>query len=164
MTFSSGLSLCMLGNFSCFWCLDWLQSLKQFFINVSNHILVASLTLMALFNETGPSELDWLQVYDLTDWWKIVLGTGASLLMSYDDFKKKNLFKKFFQGKLSECQTVWIQFRTDIRGPNGLQRSSADNKSCNFRAYGRGFSSQYLGFISSVWLWHFLIILTIFYR
>ena len=29
--------------------LDWLQSLKQFFINVSNHILVASLTLMALF-------------------------------------------------------------------------------------------------------------------
>ena len=29
--------------------LDWLQSLKQFFINVSYHILVASLTLMALF-------------------------------------------------------------------------------------------------------------------
>ena len=28
---------------------DWLQSLKQFFINVSYHILVASLTLMALF-------------------------------------------------------------------------------------------------------------------
>ena len=29
--------------------LNWLQSLKQFFINVSYHILVASLTLMALF-------------------------------------------------------------------------------------------------------------------
>ena len=29
--------------------LDWLQSLKQFFINVSYHILVANLTLMALF-------------------------------------------------------------------------------------------------------------------
>ena len=29
--------------------LDWLQSLKQFIINVSYHILVASLTLMALF-------------------------------------------------------------------------------------------------------------------
>ena len=29
--------------------LDWLQSLKQFFINVSYHIFVASLTLMALF-------------------------------------------------------------------------------------------------------------------
>ena len=29
--------------------LDWLQSLKQIFIIVSNHILVASLTLMALF-------------------------------------------------------------------------------------------------------------------
>ena len=28
---------------------DWLQSLKQFFINVSYHILVASLTLVALF-------------------------------------------------------------------------------------------------------------------
>ena len=27
---------------------DWLQFLKQFFINVSYHILVASLTLMAL--------------------------------------------------------------------------------------------------------------------
>ena len=29
--------------------IDWLQSLKQFFMNVSYHILVASLTLMALF-------------------------------------------------------------------------------------------------------------------
>ena len=29
--------------------LDWLQSLKHFFINVSYHILVANLTLMALF-------------------------------------------------------------------------------------------------------------------
>ena len=28
--------------------LDWLQSLKHFFINVSYHMLVASLTLMAL--------------------------------------------------------------------------------------------------------------------
>ena len=44
--------------------IDWLQSLKQFFINVSYHILVASLTLMAL--KTEPSELDWLQVYDMT--------------------------------------------------------------------------------------------------
>ena len=30
-------------------CLDWLQSLKHFFINVSYHILVASLTLVARF-------------------------------------------------------------------------------------------------------------------
>ena len=29
--------------------LDWLLSLEQFFINVPYHILVASLTLMALF-------------------------------------------------------------------------------------------------------------------
>ena len=41
---------------------DWLQSLKQFFISVSYYILVASLTLMSLLTE--PSELDWLQVYD----------------------------------------------------------------------------------------------------
>ena len=46
--------------------LDWLQSIKQFFINVSYHILVASLTLMALFYKTEPSELEWLQVYDMT--------------------------------------------------------------------------------------------------
>ena len=45
--------------------LDWLQSLEQFFINVSYYILKASLTLMALF-KTEPSELDWLQVYDMT--------------------------------------------------------------------------------------------------
>ena len=30
------------------WRLDWLQSLKQFFINVSYHILVAGLTLIAI--------------------------------------------------------------------------------------------------------------------
>ena len=29
--------------------IDWLQSLKQFFINMAYNILVASLTLMALF-------------------------------------------------------------------------------------------------------------------
>ena len=29
--------------------IDWLQTLKQLFTNVSYHILVASLTLMALF-------------------------------------------------------------------------------------------------------------------
>ena len=47
--------------------IDWLQSLKQFFINVtaSYHILVASLIQIARF-KTEPSELDWLQVYDMT--------------------------------------------------------------------------------------------------
>ena len=38
--------------------------LKTLFINVPYHILIASLTLMALF-KTEPSELDWLQVYDM---------------------------------------------------------------------------------------------------
>ena len=37
--------------------IDWLKSLKQVFINVSYHITIASLTLMALF-KTEPSELD----------------------------------------------------------------------------------------------------------
>ena len=55
--------------------LDWLQSLKQFFIDVS-YILVASLTLMALL-KTEPSELDRLLVYDMTHWWKIILRAGA---------------------------------------------------------------------------------------
>ena len=57
---------------------DWLQSLKQFFINVSYQILVASLTLMALFYNrairvrlalcftTEPSEFGQLQVFDIT--------------------------------------------------------------------------------------------------
>ena len=43
-------TVCLAGLF-----VDWLQSLKQFFINVSYHIPVASLTLMALF-KTEPSE------------------------------------------------------------------------------------------------------------
>ena len=38
--------------------LDWLQSLKHFFINVSYHTCSQS--------KTEPSELDWLQVYDMT--------------------------------------------------------------------------------------------------
>ena len=42
--------------------LDWLQSLKQFFINVSHHILVASLALMALFLGL----VDKLRIYDMT--------------------------------------------------------------------------------------------------
>ena len=35
--------------------LDWLQSLKQFFIKVSYHILVASLTMMALLQQSHQS-------------------------------------------------------------------------------------------------------------
>ena len=41
------------------------KPINHFFINVSYHILVASLTLMALF-KTEPSDLGWLQVYDTT--------------------------------------------------------------------------------------------------
>ena len=39
--------------------------LKHFFINVSYHILEVSLTLMPCL-KTELSELDWLQVYDMT--------------------------------------------------------------------------------------------------
>ena len=45
--------------------LDWLQSFKQFFINVSYHILVASLTLMTFFK-------DWFN-------WHYKIRGGASL-------------------------------------------------------------------------------------
>ena len=34
---------------------------------------------MALF-KTEPSEVDWLQEYDMTHWYQIVLRTGASLM------------------------------------------------------------------------------------
>ena len=85
--------------------LDWLQSLKQFFINVSNHIPVASLTLMALFHKTEPSELDWLQVYDLTHWWKIVLRTGASLTLPWHVYEHDEAlilwFREFETPRLS---------------------------------------------------------------
>ena len=37
--------------------LDWLQSLKQFFINVSYHILVASLTLMAQYRSLRQNQV-----------------------------------------------------------------------------------------------------------
>ena len=32
-------------------CVDWLQSLKQFFINVLYHVLVDSVTLMAVLKK-----------------------------------------------------------------------------------------------------------------
>ena len=33
----------------------------------------------SIWYKTEPSQFDWLQVYDMTHWWKIVLRTGASL-------------------------------------------------------------------------------------
>ena len=46
----------------------------------------------------------------------------------FNFFSRKNL-----SGTLFECQTVWIQIRTDVivgpdLGPNCLQRLSADDK------------------------------------
>ena len=51
---------------------DWLQSLKQFFINVSYHILVASLTLMIRVR---------LVTSIYATLMKNVLWTGASLVV-----------------------------------------------------------------------------------
>ena len=65
---------------TCFlcWPLDWIQSLKQFFINVSYHIiLVASLILMALFK-------DWFN-------WHYNIRGGASLHPSIPDLIGINL-------------------------------------------------------------------------
>ena len=44
-------------------------------------------------------------------------------------FFQNGLFRKILSGILSECQTVWIQIRTDTDlGPNFcLQKLSADN-------------------------------------
>ena len=36
------------------------------------------------------------------------------LLLSSGDFFQNQLFQKILSGTLSECQTVWIQIRTDI--------------------------------------------------
>ena len=47
------------------WTLDWFQSLKQFYINVSYHMCSQSNSGGSVF-KTEPSELDWLQVYDMT--------------------------------------------------------------------------------------------------
>ena len=40
----------------------------------------ATIEFNLVLDMTEPSELDWLQVYDMTHWWKIVLRTGASLV------------------------------------------------------------------------------------
>ena len=52
------------------------------------------------------------------------------LLLSADSFLQNNLLSKhyFRNTSLLECQTVWIQIRTDVLGPNSLQRSSTDDK------------------------------------
>ena len=46
---------------------DWLQSLKQFFINVTLYTCSQSNSDgSVLKHKTEPSELDWLQAYDMT--------------------------------------------------------------------------------------------------
>ena len=49
--------------------------------------------------------------------------------LSSADVFKINVFKKILSGTLSECQKFWIQIRTNILGPNCLQRLSADDTS-----------------------------------
>ena len=54
-------------NVSCHILEASLTLMALFYINLSCHILVASLSIMALF-KTEPSELDWLQVYDIVSY------------------------------------------------------------------------------------------------
>ena len=51
-------------------------------LKTSFHLCVISYTCSQSNSDSSKtelSELDWLQVYDMTHWWKIVLRTGASL-------------------------------------------------------------------------------------
>ena len=53
------------------------------------------------------------------------LGPNCLQKVSVDDKSHSHLFKKKCLGILSECQTVWIQIRTDVGpdlGPNCLLR------------------------------------------
>ena len=43
-----------------------------------------------------------------------MLGNFFMLLLSSADFFQNQLFQKILSGALIECQTVWIQIRTDI--------------------------------------------------
>ena len=36
------------------------------------------------------------------------------MLLSFADFFQNQLFQKLLSGKLSDCQSVWIQIRTDF--------------------------------------------------
>ena len=36
------------------------------------------------------------------------------ILLSFADFFQNQLFQKLLSGKLSDCQSVWIQIRTDF--------------------------------------------------
>ena len=51
------------------------------------------------------------------------------LSLSFPDFFIINFFQKILPEKLSECQMVWIQIRTNVLSPNCLQRLCVDNKS-----------------------------------
>ena len=57
------------------------------------------------------------EVGNVTDWLHFILACWVffhTFLLSSADFFKINCFKKNLSGILTECQTVWIQIRTDI--------------------------------------------------
>ena len=57
-----------------------------------------------------------------------MLGNFSCFCCHLLTFFKIYFFKKNLSGTLSECQTVWIQIRTNDLGTNYLQRLSADDK------------------------------------
>ena len=73
--------------------LDWLQSLKHFFINSSYYILVASLTLMALF-------------FKKTRAIRVRLATS----ICYDTLMK-NCFKDWSQSNPRSDRHVYLQIK-----------------------------------------------------
>ena len=72
--------------------LDWLQTLKQFFISMSYHILVASLWWLCFKNRAIRVTLATIIWYDTL--MKIVLRTGASLGWPY--IMENNHYAKYY--------------------------------------------------------------------
>ena len=95
---------------------DRLQSLKQFFINVAYHKLVASPTKLALFTE--PPELDWLQVYDTEpselDWLQVYDTEPSELdwLQVYDTEPSEFDWLQVYDTELSELDWLHVYHMT----------------------------------------------------
>ena len=88
--------------------LDWVQSLKQFFTNVPYHILVAILTLLALF-KIEPSECSLATSIWKVHWWKIAfLGLEPVFRQSH---QSKNSYKYMIWHIDENCFKNWSQSR-----------------------------------------------------
>ena len=80
MTFDSQVILIFKISYYFYIDLDWLQSFKQFFINVPYHILVVCLTLVALFKNVA-IRVKLAKIYMIWHIDDFFLKTGASLIL-----------------------------------------------------------------------------------